>query len=135
MNTKYKICLALTVLDWILVPVIILMIVLEFILALSINTTYDPTTGDIISSNYWIITVVSILFSLAIVAIEIACLVLSIMIIVKNDSTSPNSGLTLAVGICGIVFPPANLIMGIMLCGKLKDEAHGNAGATGPTVY
>ncbi len=131
MSKEYKLCKAITIIDWLFVPVVIILIALEVVAAIGIASTMD-SYGNVDTSSIAIINVIDIVFILIIVAMIIAAVVCSIILLVKNDTTSPNSGLTIAVGVCGIVFPPANLIMGIMLCGKLKNESSTSANSNTP---
>ncbi len=119
MHTRYKLCTAITVLNWIEIPLVIIMLILDVsVMAAAANGTVDPTESTFVTG----IGFLGVVFLLAVTGI--ASLVCSIILLVKNDSTSPNSGLTIAVGVCGIVFPLANLVIGIILCNKLKHEGY-----------
>ncbi len=117
MNTRYKLCTAITVLNWIEIPLIIVMFILEVSAFSQMNTTTNEQSIGLLSSGLGFIAV-----SLIITAMGIASIVCSIILLVKNKPNSVNNGLTIAVGVCGIVFPIANLVLGIILCEKLKHE-------------
>ena len=118
MNTRYKLCTAITVLNWIEMPLMVVMLILNQAV-LNTNGDGSPAGGD---------TFITALASLGVIfltlALIIASVVCSIILLVKNNSNSVNSGLTIAVGVCGIVCPIANLVIGIILCVRLKHEKY-----------
>ena len=117
MNTRYKLCTAITVLNWVEIPLIIIMFILEASALSQMNVETNDQSMGFMSAGLSFIAVI-----LIIAAMGIASVVCSIILLVKNNTNSVNSGLTIAVGVCGIIFPIANLVMGIILCGKLKQE-------------
>ncbi len=119
MNTRYKLCLAITILDWILIPLSAVLIALYVMAILNIEASANP---EELSSGALFLIVGAGFVALIEVGISIGSIVCSIMLLVKGDASSPNSGLTIAVGVCGIVFSLANLVLGIILCLKLKEE-------------
>ncbi len=119
MDTRYKLSMAITILDWILIPLTVILVVLYIIVILSLGNTPNP---EDLSSNSVLLIIGAGFIGLIMVGVGIGAVVCSILLLVKSDVNSPNNGLTIAVGVCGIVFPLANLVLGIILCDNLKKE-------------
>ena len=119
METRYKLCMAITILDWILIPLLFILIALYVIVIVNITTSDYP---DDLNTKSVILIIGAGFIGLIMTGVGIGSVVCSIILLVKADNKSPNNGLSIAVGVCGIVFPLANLIMGIILCENLKHE-------------